>query len=382
MDVFRLFNTGSTWAEGEFIKGIDSKVWSERYRSPGEFTFKAKPTKQLIDALPIGSLISHTNTLDVMIVENHEIVEKKGENPEITISGRSVDSFMEQRVATDDALGFDGPGGSNGPKPHSPLFDGSPWPYLFKQATQRGQILSLIRSQIQDGYTERNSFVLPHTRVNHEITDTSAEEEREVKRGPLNVAVQELLADMDAGLRIERPHSGKSYINWIVHDGTNRKGTVQFSHDAGDLETAKYFKTSKSDKDSAYITASYWGIFWTQAGTYTGFNRRVMWIDVNDIKMNPAENGPFGFNTAARIEKILEKRARRQVLRKKVTDILEATVSKEARFKYRRDYQIGDLVYVLGNYDSSDVMRVVEYVETEDEEGERGFPTLIRAPGY
>lgn len=371
MDIFRLNDTGTTWAEGTIINGLTTKLWSERYRSPGEFKFTAPPTKSIMDSLPLGALVSHTETLDVMIVESHEIIESQEKDPEISITGRSLDSFLEQRVATEDHLGF-----------NNPMRDGSPSPYIFDQSSQTAQIRALIRSGIQEGYVARSVFALPHTVVTIRIGDLSFEEEREVKRGPLYDAVMDLLAEMDAGLKIERPNGTKTDIHWVVHDGDKVLDKVQFSHDAGDLEASRYFRTNKTDKNSAYAMASYGGIYWGEAGSTgaSGLLRRVMYLDATDIKLNPIPNDPYGV-VAARIEEMLTKRAKRVVKRRKKTDILEATVSKDSRFKYRRDYNIGDLVWVLGNYDTSDIMRVVEYVESEDENGEKGFPTLVRATG-
>jgi hypothetical protein len=253
---------------------------------------------------------------------------------------------------------------------------------VFDQHSQRSQILALIRAQIQEGYAERGQHVLPHNRVIHEIETNSPEEEREVKRGYLYGEVTDLLADMGAGIRIERPHDGKTDIYWIIHDGRNLSKRIQFFHDAGDLESSRYFKTNKTDKNAAYAQSAYWYKYWYEDEDAAGFNRRVMFIDATDIKFNPNRSSTFDVGTKRRVEAMLNRRASKLVRMKKKTDILEATLSADTRFQYRTDYNIGDLVYVVGNYDTYDVMRVVEYVETEDDEGDRGFPTLVRAPGY
>jgi hypothetical protein len=56
--------------------------------------------------------------------------------------------------------------------------------------------------------------------------------------------------------------------------------------------------------------------------------------------------------------------------------ITQADVSENTDLRYRRDYNIGDLVTVDGDFGSSAVMRVVEYAEVEDENGTSGHPTL------
>jgi Siphovirus ReqiPepy6 Gp37-like protein len=43
---------------------------------------------------------------------------------------------------------------------------------------------------------------------------------------------------------------------------------------------------------------------------------------------------------------------------------------------YRKDFNIGDIIAVQGNYNATANMRVTEYVEMEDESGAKSYPTL------
>jgi hypothetical protein len=255
---------------------------------------------------------------------------------------------------------------------------------VFTANTEKAQIVALIRNQIEQGFTDNPTFVLPHVTVAHELGDRTetTDEELEVQRGTLYTAVLDVLADMNCGLRVERPNGSSTKIRFIVHDGTNRKATIQFSHESGDLDSARYFSSNKSDKNGAYIASPYWGTYWSESGTPSGFNRRLMYIEASDVNINPSEAGAYSFIPAAKVEAILQKRARRRVRARKKTDMLEATVSKSNKYIYREDYDIGDIVFVVGNYDFSNAMRVVEYVETEDDNGQTGYPTLAKAPGF
>jgi hypothetical protein len=47
-----------------------------------------------------------------------------------------------------------------------------------------------------------------------------------------------------------------------------------------------------------------------------------------------------------------------------------------AKYRYRTDFQVGDLIAVDGNFGQIAYMRVTEYVEIQDETGESGHPTL------
>ena len=81
MDIFTLEHSGSSYKNGELINGIYKKQWIERYLDPGEFTLVCTPTDEIREKLAIGTLISHIDTEEVMIVEDHEIEEKVGAIP-------------------------------------------------------------------------------------------------------------------------------------------------------------------------------------------------------------------------------------------------------------------------------------------------------------
>ena len=47
-----------------------------------------------------------------------------------------------------------------------------------------------------------------------------------------------------------------------------------------------------------------------------------------------------------------------------------------SRALYRKDYDLGDIVTVIGSYDETTKKRITEYIESEDEHGESSYPTL------
>ncbi|MET0787162.1 MAG: hypothetical protein ABWY25_10690, partial [Paenisporosarcina sp.] len=100
MDIFRFANpTNKTKMEqGILINGLKSKMWIERYRDAGEFTLTAGADFNVKSQLPIGSFISHTNTSEIMVVENHEIKDNRDRESEIVITGRSFETILESRI--------------------------------------------------------------------------------------------------------------------------------------------------------------------------------------------------------------------------------------------------------------------------------------------
>src|SRR4029077_17508342 len=97
MDLFKFISSTdpTVLTQGGMIQNPTSVMWAERYNVPGEFEIIAPLSSGLREFLPFGALISHTNTYEVMFVENQEIFEDSNEDPTIKITGRSLDAYLE-----------------------------------------------------------------------------------------------------------------------------------------------------------------------------------------------------------------------------------------------------------------------------------------------
>lgn len=369
MDIFTLADNGvDTYNNGEIINGLTSKVWIERYRDPGEFTLTCYPTKEIRAKLAIDTLISHTDTMTVMMVEDHEIKETKGSPPELTITGRSLDAFLNHRVATNHTMGF-----------AAPLQDDTARPYEFEVTKPWLTCVDIIRDQIHGSYVSGSVpfFAIPHIGVSHEVTDVEDPDDFDIKRGPLHSAVLGLLDECEGGIKIVRPNPDHKTLKFIIHKGAYLYDDIIFSYNSGDLATSRYFWSERAYKNYAYVAARYQGAFVAPTGPDpTGFEARVMWVDANDLNANPSDSGWAAVSAASKLNKLLKHRGKRTLKKQKKKHILEATISNTSKYVFGVDYNIGDLVYVQGNYDLSEIMRVTEYAKTEDERGSSGFPIV------
>lgn len=375
MDIFTLEEDDSSYKNGELINGLYKKQWIERYLEPGEFTFMCVPTDEIRSKLAIGTLISHIDTEEVMIVEDHEIEEKLGAVPVMKITGRSLDSFIESRAATDDGLGFRGPGDMGLPpgSPGSTLYDGTAWPYSWDDVTPPELAVKMLEKALEPTKVTRTAFGIPNLAVSHNITTTYTSKKRDAKRGDLASQILEILGDIEAGIKSQRPNTAHNNIKLLIHKGVNRKDTVRFSYEKGEVIDAKYFWSSREYRNSAYISTRYQGkyvLLGSGSGT-SGLSRRVTFVDATDIE----KAGTLA--RVAEIFDILETRAKRELRKsRRERQVLEAQISPLARFKYREHYKIGDIVRVDGNYGISSNMRVTEYAESDEGTGTVGVPTL------
>lgn len=368
MDLFKFIpgSDPSYLEQGQAINKFKTATWIERYVEPGEVTITAPVSSRLREFLPLGSLVSHTNTEEVMMIENAEIDEdvKDGE-PEIVLSGRSLECWLEQRIVGDDIE-------------HYPGLVVGYFPYVLVFETSWEQAKELIRLHINDVFNISNDEVagiVPISNQQH-IQPTTTTAERLVNPTNVHAAVMELLAIDGFGIKTVRPNATNVdplTTELRIHNGVDRRDSVIFSHIKGDLQRARYLFSNKSLKTDYYCYSTY--LVARSDSGITGLNRRVMAVDCTDMDqaLTPDEiSGPLGGQVGEAMYARGEMLLRNQIAKA----ILSTNISNKTRFQFRKDYDVGDIVTVNGNYDTSAIMRVTEHVEFQDENGESGYPTL------
>lgn len=369
MDIFKFNNpTAPTKMEqGEILNGFSSKLWIERYALAGEFALVSNISAGMREKLPVGSFISHVESQEVMMVENHELVVNRGKEPELKITGSGFETFFVNRIV-----------GSNDPV----------WPawvaqvYVVGSSSPQEQVLNLIKDHIMASELVDDNDQIPYT----DVTYTSGggfSEERTFKAEDLYTAVQTVLAANNLGIKVVRPGlwsplgAASPNTAFVVHSGVDRTSDVVFSYDTGEIESADYLWTNKKFKNAALIIGTWLKTRYVPAAT--GIDRRWMLVDGSDIDADKdisivttpgAEQDAVN---AAMIQRGID-----SLVAQKDVELSKAEVSKDVNKPgYRTDFNVGDIIAVEGDYNASSIMRISEYVEIEDENGQKGYPTLI-----
>lgn len=367
MDVFRFMNPEhpTKLDQGVLVNGLKTKMWCERYRNPGEFEFTANVDMDVQKKLPVGCLISHVETSEVMVVENHEIREDSGSDAEVKITGRSFECFFEHRIV--------------GANKDWPTLASATTEYLLAAGYSWLQIVQMIKDHIYLSNVYDADDALFNVEVLSIVPGTGVEEERSIARGDLHTRCLELMSVDDLGIKTVRPgpfsplgfESGDLSI--VIHQGLDLRSEIVLSHLTGEIETADYLWTNKAFKNAALITGR-----WVETmvkTNYVGYDRRIMLIDGSDIDGSFSE-APTGPDLALVIA-IMESRGRAMLLSQRNIALIKTEATKNSTlYKYREHYDLGDIVTVEGEYSETAHMQVTEYVEIEDENGQSGYPTL------
>jgi hypothetical protein len=367
MDLFKFisFTDATILTQGQMIPKPKSIMWVERYSEPGEFEIIDQVSSGLMTFLPIGTLISHTNTLEVMFVENYEIDDDKSEDPTVKITGRSLEAYLENRIV-----------GTNLIRANSIIQD-----YTLNAATTWNQIVTLINDHINNAtYTDDN---LVNITATTSVTGTGVESIlRKIKADDLYKTVNSLLAIDDLGIKVIRrntfntPNGSSTQTIFHVYKGVDRSSTVIFSWKAGDLDTADYLWSDKPLKTSAMVIGRFVNTF-VDTGPVK-YNRKTMIVAADDIDGNLTAV-PSGSQLTDIVNK-MKTRGSQAIKNQNRITITRADVSDLSKYQYRKDFSVGDLVSLNANFGQIGVMRVTEYAEIQDETGESGHPTLA-VPG-
>jgi hypothetical protein len=366
MDIFKFTNPEelTKMQYGEIVNGLTSKEWIERYAEAGEFTFRAPAHLDMKRLLPEGAFVSHVNTTDLMIVENHEISEDEGADAEWIITGRGFETCLEQRIV-----------GTNKTFPSSAGVED----YVLPGGQLWTQIRDLIREHTLLAYLVDDNNSIPFLQVLNTYSGPADAQERTVRQNDLYSVVLGLLAEGNLGIKTIRPGPWSPATNdqdvvIAVHGGAHRESSVTFSHDTGEVESADYFWTNRKNKNCAFVNGR-WVETTVMIGSPVKWERRWMKVDASDIdqKYTSAPTGATLTNLVAK----MQQRGRTELAKQKNIALTKAEVSKQSvQSLYRTDYDLGDLVSVEGNYNEVSVQRVTEYVEIEDETGRSSYPTL------
>lgn len=343
---------------GEVVNGLKTKLWVERYRNAGEFKFTADVSSDVRTVLPIGAFITHMDTLEIMIVENHEISDEKGKESELIVSGRGLETDFEQRVV-----------GSNIASPSVGLVGD----YALTADETWDQAVTILKDHLYAAMLLDDDNEWPYLTITTDIPAGGTSVARSIKRDNLHKSLLDLLSIDEVGVKVIRPTAAEVNTTLLIHKGVDRSSQFVFSYDTGEIESADYLWTNKASKNSAFVSGK-WVQVWVE-GPQVGYARRVLQLDASDID-NSFSAAPAGADLTA-VVVAMTQRGTDAIAAQNDISLTKAEVSREVnQNRYRVDFNVGDLVTIQGDYNEVSKMRISEYVEIEDQNGYVGYPTL------
>jgi len=343
------------------IDSFNSFIWAERSRKFGDFKLTVNSTPANRKAFPVGTRLAMNKSLRVMVVETLEDNDSEDGKSLLTITGRSLEKIMIDRIAhgvLDDTTTTPKWSITDDPK--------SIAEYMYHYICVLG---SLDAGDIISDVAEGSSLFPPDT-IDPPVDEVTVEFE------PITLydAETQLCDIYGLGFRIVRdPVTAELYFD--VYTGCDRTTAqtdlpaVVFSPDLENLTNVTQFDTIASYKNVAYVFSPVgYEIVYADGidPSVEGFERRVLLVNATDITDTDPPTA-----SAKMIQRGLDELAKNRPFKG-----FDGEISQESRYIYGVDYNLNDLVEVRAKDGVTNRMQVTEQIFVSDEQGERSYPTL------
>lgn len=377
MEVYTL-GQGGYFGKDIVIDEYESLVWTERFIDPGEVRLLLPATEGNYGLMKPGTMLGHANSQEIMLLDTRAI--KEGT---ITATGKTLETFFEERYNTDIGEMIDTPGGMIA--------------QIFEDMMDHND--SYMGTELPDisiGYVEQGDGVLVKESV--EAGPAYSNMMRIAQKYGLNFFVWRHLNEDD----------GRWEAKFSVHMGTDRTSSqdanevVRFSPGMDSLEDVEEVTSDAGFKsvvvalpptgmeiqmDKFSITPDPVKVSRVAGGDdyYQPFRERVLEIKTDDIKLEhlgPTDTS--GEDQLERLYELMEAKARKALRKQQRPDMVSGEIPIDAPYKYKSDnsdpsvttYELGDRVEFGGYFGQVREGTVTEYVRSSDSTGTRSFPGL------
>ena len=326
-----------------------SLIWTRRFFEPGEFKITAPITQTNIALYQMGNIISYTGAREAGIVEN--IILKKSHKASIMeVSGRFLESYFTRRLTSHIPTNYSGTGSE-----------------VMKQI-----VLNNIRS-------DDDIIAYPHAQVETEGSISIQCTAKEICK-----LLTKIGKATGTGFRLAPRFvlsTGNYHIAALeIYTGYDRSvgnehgnAFVEFSDRFDNLKDIETRYNTQALKNYALVGGEGEGIHRTYAAysntEETNFKKREIFVDAKDIDST-------GLTEQEYIEK-LQDRGRQKCAETEAGITVEATVDPNGNFKYKTDYDLGDIVTIRESTLGIDMNnRITEIMEVYEHEIAEIIPTF------
>lgn len=359
----------------KLVEGHSSLIWTERWTSSGDFERVSNDIGGTLQMLPItdesgkpiNTIVSLRDSDVPMIVETHKI-EKTISGPQITTYGRSLETCLDRRTTIKDSLGA-----GRIIKPwittYSPTAADAAYEAMNEVVTKAAQ-----NGRAQDAIPDFT--IVPVIRPTGYVAPKNADGSLKMK--PISVDPGELYAwvlsqvtSEKYALRARRPINDLSVstVAIEIYTGTDRTTKVVFDarFDQFDSSTHLLSQAGLKNVDQVAAVSDSLEVLAPFGGIPTGLDRRVVYNDATQY----ATGAP-----GATLTSIMQNLGTVDLAKQLQTALFSGEVTRQKGAAYGKDFFLGDVVKLSGDYGLSQFVRIAEFIRSEDSSGEKAYPTF------
>jgi Siphovirus ReqiPepy6 Gp37-like protein len=405
------------------VENYASLIWTERYSKYGDFELVSNDIQGIMKLLPRETYVTLRESTVPMVVENHKIQKPIREVPKITVTGRSFETVLERRGSVR--------------TPMDPTSVGVRQAWMMPAVKESDAAFRAMRTVIGDfpqykGGLQvlplRNPAVSPNDAIPQISLTLPADYETppwdstvtyspqdtvwvgstiyaatnlggntnkppassptfwtavstgnttglnasgypiEITVGDLYNTVMDLITTNYHGLKAVRPKPGNDKVGIEIYNGADLRTTVAFDARFDQFDDATYLLSAQGSSNVAYVYGSNGSqsVLKTTAPEPTGLNRRVLVVDPSTDTSSGSGNNADSRRSLGLIE----------LYKYNVTALVDGQVSEQVGAGFNRDYFLGDIILLVGEYALTSNVRVSEFIRTSDSTGEKAYPAF------
>lgn len=340
---------------------FDSAVWCRRYDSPGDFVLKIQASDELFNLVKNNTVLIRrldVNDGTAMLVDNVKLETSPDNGDFLTLSGDSLEATLGRRVFMQ-KYNLHG-------KPDNIIYTAlkenilNYWYFNSDSEHIANYRYRFINFMDMDGYTRMGGADITTQLYGRNLLELT----------------EEIAKSNDFGFKFRFASSlSRAYFSCYrgVDRTINQQNTqpIVFNTDFAEFASTSYTYDTRPYFNSAFIGGEGAGkdridtIFSSSTRVNAGLLNKEIYIDGHSLSSNTG--GDTSYIT------LLGSTAQAAVQAAKAEETFDTEVS-WAQWKYRDDYDVGDIVTVGNNYGITGDATVAEVAETEDASGYYAVP--------
>lgn len=382
MEVFTL---NRKFLQQDEIDVFHSIIWTERYYGDSEVELSVPLTDEMLKKLAPGVFLGISGSDEVMILETMTIEDEKMKFNGISLLPWLNNRFVRTTNIQKGQESWNIPGGAISA---AGTAGWTLWAIVYYMCCTGS---SYLNGAYDTGIDNPEQLAIPglglkdYDKSGDPITWSVLFE-------PVYDALRRLAETYKIGMQITLESASetsyslgfRSYKGLDRTSGQTVNSPVRFSPEMDSLANIKEIQSIAALKTRVYafatndlgpLTATDPGVANLTGSQYTGFDLRALQLLTTDIT-NPQPPDPAPPLDAAKLLVLLTERAKAGLSANPLIAAVDGEIVPDNQYKYGRDYNLGDIIEIQGNSEVVSTSRVTEYIRSQDEAGERSYPTV------
>ena len=329
------------------IDDYESLIWTPRYFEPGDFEIYTKAGEKTLSLLQLDNYVTRPDSDKVGIIEKVRIESDPDAGDHIIATGRFAESILDRRIV---------------------------WTMTNLTGTAENGIRKILTDNLVSPtltYRKIPNFVLGAVQGFTETIDAQFTGDN-----VLDVVVN-LCKQNNYGFRVVL-NSDKNF-EFQLYQGTDRSYNqtsnpfVVFGPEFENIVSSDYEHDKSTLKNACNVAGEGEGTARRMygVGSTSGLSRREMFVDARDISSETEDGVTL---TTDQYNNLLIQRGRENLAENPETVTFEGEVESVRQFVFGRDYFLGDIVTVKNSYGVVTHPRVIEVIQSHDQNGIMTIP--------